>query len=274
MENEMEASGAAADISYDMLRSCSNYQKVFNKSKIPARLCCDANNLPLKSNSIPFVFCYETLHHFPEPGPVVEEIYRVLRPGGYFFFDEEPYNKILHFNLYKGSTIYSTQSKGIIRRAFDRFFSTLTCNEVEHGVIENHKITITQWKDALSCFETKDVWLRPSNRSSFGSELFNPHSYLKYAASSLLGGTISGLSKKKAAPINNPISLYDALVCPSCKQSGTEEPLRQDTSLFFCSSCSTKYPIVDGVVFLFAYDKLIELYPDIVRSLKKSDSLS
>ena len=82
MENEMGASGAAADISFDMLRSCEYYKDVFGKNRIPMRLCCDANNLPLRSNSLPYVFCYETLHHFPEPGPILAEIYRVISPGG------------------------------------------------------------------------------------------------------------------------------------------------------------------------------------------------
>ncbi|MEN4006265.1 MAG: class I SAM-dependent methyltransferase [Methanobacteriaceae archaeon] len=99
MENDLKATGAAIDISYDMLKSCDYYKDVFNKSKVPLRICCDANNLPFITNSIPFVFCYETLHHFPDPTPILKEIHRVLSPGGHFFFDDEPYKKVLHIQL-------------------------------------------------------------------------------------------------------------------------------------------------------------------------------
>ena len=66
MENDLGLNGGAAlDISFYMLKSCDHYQTVFNKPKSPIRICCDANKLPFLTNSIPFVFCYETLHHFP-----------------------------------------------------------------------------------------------------------------------------------------------------------------------------------------------------------------
>lgn len=94
MENDLGASGAAVDISFYSLKSCDHYRSVFKKSKMPLRICCDAYNLPFMAGSIPFAFCYETLHHFPDPTPIVKEIHRVLSPGGHFFFDEEPFARI------------------------------------------------------------------------------------------------------------------------------------------------------------------------------------
>ena len=67
MENDLGATGAAVDISYDMLKSCDYYKGVFNKRKTLLRICCDANSLPFMTDSIPFVFCYQTLHHFTPP---------------------------------------------------------------------------------------------------------------------------------------------------------------------------------------------------------------
>ncbi len=272
MENDIGGSGAAADISYDMLQSCEHYQKTFGKSKRPARLCCDANNLPFRSNSLPFVFCFEFLHHFPEPGPIVAEIFRVISPGGYFLFEEEPYKNALHWNLYKGKKAYSNHSlnRSKIRKLLDRLFATAVCNEVEHGVIENHEIPTAQWKDALNPFEKKDVWLRPFSRSAIESELFNPTSYLKYFAAYLIGGTISGLCKKQSGNSDKLTSISDALICPSCKQVGVEAPLNQNNSLFTCSKCSKQYPVIDGVAFLFEHEKFIELYPDVFQSFQKS----
>jgi ubiquinone/menaquinone biosynthesis C-methylase UbiE/uncharacterized protein YbaR (Trm112 family) len=272
MENEIGASGAAADISFDMLKSCDHYKKAFDMQRAPARLCCDANNLPLKSNSLPFVFCYETLHHFPDPSPIVAEIFRVIRPGGYFVFEEEPYKKVLHWNLYRGSRMYSaeTLNRNILQRFFDRFFAVNVCNEIEYGIIENHEISTAQWKNALSPFDTKDVWLRPSNRSSFRASLFSPAWQPKYLAAYLFGGSITGVCRKQSPSTGESQgSIYQALVCPACRQHrGSEESLLQSGPLFTCAKCSTRYPVVDGVAFLFEPEKFRELYPEIFESFQ------
>ena len=63
METDLNAHGAALDLSFDMLRSAEYYKDVFKK-RIPVRICADLNNAPFKSNSVPFIFCYQTLHHF------------------------------------------------------------------------------------------------------------------------------------------------------------------------------------------------------------------
>jgi SAM-dependent methyltransferase len=167
MENDLDACGAAVDISYDMLKSCNYYREAFNKTKFPLRICCDANNLPFLSGSIPFVFCYETLHHFPEPSPIVKEIHRVLQPGGHFFFHEEPFKKVLHINLYKEEKTNSKRrAKTRIRKiktGLDIFFAKKTCNEIEHGIIENHDISLRNWKKTLNLFEDKNInLLKPS----------------------------------------------------------------------------------------------------------------
>ncbi len=110
LENDLEMEGIAFDISFDMLKSCDFYANKFNLRKIPARICGDANALPFASNSVPFVFCYETLHHFPNPLPILKEIYRILTPGGIFYFNEEPFRRVAHLNLYKGYKEYSKEN--------------------------------------------------------------------------------------------------------------------------------------------------------------------
>jgi SAM-dependent methyltransferase/uncharacterized protein YbaR (Trm112 family) len=268
MENDIGASGAAVDISFDLLKSCGYYQKVFGKTKAPMRVCCDVYNLPFKAGSIPFAFCYETLHHFPDPTPIVEELYKILRPAGYFFFEEEPYKKVLHLNLYKGKNEYSSCSFGgsLIRKAFDRLFSTQVCNEVEHGIIENHDIPIAQWKGALGLFDTKDVCLKAVEHPPIRTSLFGPRSNLKYLLVYLLGGTISGICQKGSGGSDKPLSIESTLVCPSCKQDARESPLNRQGASFRCSACSKIYPVVEDVVFLFSYDKFADLYPEIFRS--------
>lgn len=268
MENDLGAAGCAVDISYDLLKSCHYYQQAFAKSKIPLRICCDVHNLPFKSDSIPFVFCYETLHHFPNPEPVVQELYRVLAPGGFFFFDEEPYKRILHLNLYSTEKIYSEKSlrRSMLRKVLDRFFAHPVCNEVEHGVIENHDIPLSQWKQTLACFGEKDVRLKPTQHLKLESELFNPRSFLKYALVYLLGGTVSGVCKKSGNAVADGRSLSESFICPTCRQKGEQNSLRPRRGHFLCTACSRVYPVADDIVFLFAHHKMAELYPEILDS--------
>ena len=272
MENDMGSTGAAADISADMLFSFDHYSAVFNKPRVPLRVCCDVNNLPFRSDSLPFVFCYETLHHFPSPIPIVAELYRVIHPGGYLWFDEEPYRKVLHWNLYDEGKAYSreTQERGVVRRAFDRLFATMTCNEVAHGVIENHEITTAEWRDALSVFASKDVWLQPSARFNLKARLHGSSLSPKYWLAYLMGGKITALCGKDTGSGSEIASIFDALICPSCRITGNENSVHRKDSGFVCSACRKRYPVVGGVVFLFEYSKLGDLYPEVFESLKSA----
>ena len=50
-------------------------------SRFP-RIAADAELLPLRANTIEFLFSFAMLEHVPHPERVLEEIARVLRPGG------------------------------------------------------------------------------------------------------------------------------------------------------------------------------------------------
>lgn len=55
-------------------------------SKYFPELIFNNGNIPLQDNSLGAAFATEVLEHCAEPTKLVAEIYRVLKPGGYFFF--------------------------------------------------------------------------------------------------------------------------------------------------------------------------------------------
>ena len=266
MENEMGGRGAAVDISFEMLRSGGYYKDAFQKTKLPLRVCCDVYNLPFRSSSVPFIFCYETLHHFPDPSPVVSEIYRTLSEGGNFFFDEEPYKRILHLDLYRekvasaGPAVFKTP----VRQTLDLYFRQAVYNEVEHGIIENYRISLGTWKRALAPFAHKDVTL--TSMQSVQTELYRPASWRRYWSAQLQGGFIGGVGWK-AGTLTHSAAIRDLFICPTCKEAGAEPPLTEAGNGYICSRCRKRYPVKEGVVFLFSYGKLKELYPEIFDEL-------
>lgn len=46
---------------------------------------CDLHIVPLKTNSVPYVLCTQTLEHIQRPHVVLAELYRILLPGGTLF---------------------------------------------------------------------------------------------------------------------------------------------------------------------------------------------
>jgi SAM-dependent methyltransferase/uncharacterized protein YbaR (Trm112 family) len=266
MENDLDATGMACDISFDVLKSCEYYGRVFGKTKVPLRICCDANSLPFKSGSIPFVFCYESLHHFPDPAPIVREIHRVVSPGGHFYFDEEPFKRVAHVNLFKANALYSPERlrAGKFRKALEFFFAEWACNETGHGIIENHQISISSWKRTLSVFEEKDIRLYSNSRTTV--TLNKSRNPVKYALAYLLGGGISGLCHKPGT--TKAVPVLEALLCPQCREQGRESSLARTEAGFACTSCNNRYPVVSGVVFLFSPRTFEDLYPDVFKTVQ------
>lgn len=264
MRNDLGGEGFSADISFDALRSAEHYAKLFRKEHLPFRVCCDANQLPFRNGSLPFVFCYETLHHFPTPLPVVREIHRVLEPGGRFMFEEEPYRKIARFRFYRIASAYSEQVRARSRlRAFlDGIFAYEPCNEIEHGIIENHRISLQAWKETLSPFAEKDVMLRTARVST---PMFGRIEWIKYVFAHLMGGGISGLCRKGsrgAAVTKAGAPLIERLACPDCLASGRESGVRETVEMLVCEACGNRFPRISGVVFLMQRDRMKDLYPE------------
>jgi SAM-dependent methyltransferase len=275
LRNDFFAEGVAIDISYHQLRTMEHFATLFRREKLPLRICCDANHLPFKSNSFPFIFCYGFLHHFPSLGPIMQEIYRVLG-NGYFYFDEEPFKRVLKVSLYtQRSKIYSetrrTRNKylGLI----EDFISAPNCDEVEHGIIENNDISIMEWLNTLCAFEEQDVNLSSMNTisSKLGKKL-----HLRNLANFLLGGNIAGLCHKKTPVLTTEGKITELLGCPDCTiptdcVNFDRPSLLRACDGFHCPRCGYLYPCKDDILFLLPKAELEQLYSGL-RTQKRRDS--
>ncbi len=267
--NEFDAQGIAADISLDQLQTASHFAKLFNWSKLPLRVCCDINNLPIRDSTFPFAFCYEFLHHFPAVKPIIKQIYRIL-DNGHFYFSEEPFKRP-RIRLYRQrSKIYAKHvlRRNKIIRTLEKFISEPWSDEIEHGVVENDQTSVSEWNKALSIFDKKDVRL-----ASVGGRITSrlhrriyPGNFLNM----ILGGGISGVCSKTnshAAPVND--DLLNRLICPDCQaKHGSaitkESTLYKEGDTMTCEACSSCYPIVDGVIILLKEDLFRTLYPEFI----------
>jgi uncharacterized protein YbaR (Trm112 family) len=193
----------------------------------------------------------------------------VLSPGGHFFFDEEPYRRVLHVNLYKEKKNCSKESlsRSNIRKILDHFLSASDCNEVEHGIVENNQISLGVWKQALSVFHDKNVTL--NSMKHIDSELFSPKHHLRFLLAYIFGGGISGICRKSSEGSERRNSILDVLACPSCIENGHESKLYRDNFSFFCGACYSKFPVIDDIVFLFPSKKLEQLYPEVFEKASK-----
>ena len=268
LTNDFNAEGFAVDISYHQLKTAGHFAGVFNRPKLPFRVCCDVNNLPFRSNSFPFAYCYEFLHHFPSPKPILQEIYRILS-NGVFFFSEEPFKRPRIALYRQRHKIYSRAmlGKNKARRFIEKFISEDICDERDYGIIENDDITLNDWIDALAIFDAKKVHI-----SSLGNRIrteLGERIKIKNLLNMFLGGGVNGICTKQSGVQGIEISnLADLLLCPDCLtrpiiQKLDQSPLiKKMVGSFDCSVCNSSFPVIDDILFLLPTGLFRELYPD------------
>ncbi|MGB9176322.1 MAG: class I SAM-dependent methyltransferase [Methanoregula sp.] len=267
LTNDFNATGFAVDISYHQLKTAEHFARMFDRQKLPFRVCCDVNNLPFRNTSFPFVFCYEFLHHFPSPKPVLQEVNRILSHGT-FFFSEEPFRRP-RVVLYRQSSKISSKAvpqKNKAGRFIGGYFSENSCDEREHGILENEDISLREWIEALSLFDTKNVFI-----SSLGNRIrtrLDDRIAIKNIPNMVLGGGIEGICTKEEGNPEKVISdLTNLLLCPDCAVNPTyhmiDQPhLKQTAGGLECSLCGSSFPLIDDIQFLLPTSLFRELYPE------------
>ena len=231
--------------------------------KLPVRICCDANNLPLRDDALSFAFCYATLHHFPDPSPIIKELARVLANQSVLYFDEEP----VKGSIYRFTRLY--QRHGHRLSTLENFLNNLGLLtliskaggvEIEHGVLEEEFDLIT-WQRALAPFQNIEVTVN----KKLGLHFDNFRSNLSKTIASILGGNIEvycNLVKEKQ-DTKHFTDLLGILMCPSCsKRHPVQLHTVQDRQGLVCNECGSFYPEVDGVLLLLEYSLGRNLYPE------------
>lgn len=259
LSSEFNARGFALDISFESLKSARFFAQKLGLKKLPILICADAENLPFKNDSLPFVFAFETLHHFPHPKKVLQEMRRVTSNEGHVYFSEEPVKQIINLPLWRRDFNLNSFEKILRKLYILPFLSILGASETEYNVIEN-QFSISTWKKSLNDFQNLELTLEPvfwgSKNYTDKKWQINPITRLLIA---IEGGGITALAKiQKAKKPNHFNNIFDLLACPACHRK-----LKRETSAFFCSPCIKTYPIRNNVIFLLDPPLRKKLYPKI-----------
>ena len=259
LTSKFSAQGFALDISFESLKSAPIFAKKLNLKRLPILICADAENLPFASSSIPFVFAFETLHHFPKPDKVLAEMERVS--SRHVFFSEEPIKQTLNLGIWQRGYNLRTFEKILKRLLILPFLSRLGRSESKFRVIEN-EFSLKTWQEALKSFKQAQITLAPvfwGPKAKFDiTGGCWPINIITRILIALEGGGITVLAsvdKKKQPSIQN---LLDFLICPTCKSSF----LQKNSKIIKCLSCKSNYPIYNKIIIMLPLKLRSKLYPN------------
>lgn len=258
LASRFKAQGYMLDLSLESLKEAKKISKLMNFSKIPKSICADAYSLPFPDNSFSFVFVYQTLHHFPDPAPIIKEIHRVLAPGGTFFFDEEPIRQTFNLRLWRRPTKLRWWEKILKATLILHFISEIGKSETDAGIIEK-SFNLPAWQKSLDIFQniqtTISVFpfgptqiIKKTNKKNWLSPKPTTHFLLK-----LLGGNLQAICNKSGS--QKPTK--PVLCCPTCKK---HQPLKRIKQGFICPICHQSYPIIENIPILIEKNSRKILY--------------
>ena len=268
LASEFRAQGFMLDLSLDSLREAEALRRPLKLNKIPQSVVADAYNLPFPNNSFAFIIAFQTIHHFPDPEPILREVNRVLAPGGVFILDEEPIRQIFNVRLWRRPTILRWWEKILKATILLHFLSEIGKSETDAGIIET-SFSLPTWEKALNVFETAKAALTvfpfgPTETiSKTGQEKWLNPSLPTRILLKLLGGNIQAIctkspNKRRSYKLQAK-HLLPPFVCPSCPPHPL---LEQRLGSWYCLTCKNTYPVKDGIPILIERTLRQTLYPN------------
>lgn len=251
LENEVGLRGLAGDISWESLKSADGFKKKLGYQKMPVRVCLDAYQLPFQDNSLPLILFYETLHHFPDPKPVLDEALRVLAVDGVLFFGDEPVKQLVNLRLWRRDFRLSWVERLLKACLILPFLSTIGKSEVEHGILEE-TFGLETWLRAISRYSQARVWLKPyligqeKLMASTGRGRFKVDLLTKLLLAIQGGGIrVVAKAKKSLTRVNPKLGdLVSLFACPNCI---SRPGLKHDGQSLVCAKCHSHYEQRGGV---------------------------
>lgn len=254
LKNKFNLEGFASDISFYSLKKASYFAQVFNFRKLPGLVCADAYALPFRKNSLPFIFTYETLHHFPDPKPVLKEIYRVLSPGGVYFIGSDPVKQSLQIKFWRRPTKLRPWEKLLKALLVLPFISHIGKSETEFGIIEEG-FDLNTWQKSLSIFNRVEakITLYPFGPSFKMNNDHGQWSDINTLAKSylfLFGGDFQAICFKQSNTKTQILLDSNPFACPNCLNNDQSTLVKISARQFKCTQCSETYTKRDNIFIL------------------------
>lgn len=259
LASEFRAQGVMLDLSLESLREADALRRPLQLNRIPQRVVADAYNLPFPDNSFAFIFAFQTIHHFPDPEPILREVNRVLAPGAVFFFDEEPVRQSFNLRLWRRPTKLRWWEKILKLTTLLHFLSEIGKSEVDAGIIET-SFDLSTWEKALNVFKTAKATLTvfpfgPTEKlSKTGKGHWLNPSLPTRMLLKLLGGNLQSVCKKGGTEKPRKFPVF---TCPSCQNS----PLEKKERAWYCPICRDTYPEKEGIPIFIERQLRQKLYP-------------
>lgn len=260
LATEFGAQGFALDISADALRQG---RRDFDGPII--RIAGDAAKLPFRDESLQFVMAFQMLSQFSGIEQVFLEVKRVLRPGGVFFFADEPMLRLLSLRLYRAS--YYDLMRPWERRLYDAGLLGYLVKDVigaqqeeSFGIRQNHTMYLADWERLIRKHFAALEYDTFVPQRGWGEHLVAKAVPGRERQARLLGGTLAAFCKKAGSFGPAPFSLgsfQEYLVCPDC---GSTFALDGQLSLD-CSRCGYRASRDGGVYTVLPSAEREELYP-------------
>jgi SAM-dependent methyltransferase len=154
------------DISPDSLRTAAGLAREAGVAGDAIGTAGDFHDLPYRDDWFDVVFVASAVHHTWRPERVLGELLRVLRPGGLLMLDNEPVGARLCLYLFRSNRAESytpferaLSDQGALHAISSPFLGSRP--EELFGMVENDRIPLATWEQALAGHERLDWQLVP-----------------------------------------------------------------------------------------------------------------